>query len=452
MMKLKDLFQLEGSALKVNDASRLREAMDGLVHDAVFEKDEDKRKALLLLIKEACKEAGAVPASIQGLYEEMGRNYPGFTVPAINIRGLAYDSAKAVFRNAIEMKVGALIFEIARSEIGYTKQRPIEYATVVLAAAVREGYQGPVFIQGDHFQLVRRHYASDPKAETGYVRGLIKEAVEAEFYNIDIDSSTLVDLEQKTVKEQQRPNFQATADLADYIRDIEPQDITISVGGEIGEIGGKNSDPEELRAYLNGFKEVFTSGRGLSKLSVQTGTAHGGVVLPDGTLAKVKIDFDTLNTLSDIARKEYGLSGCVQHGASTLPDEAFDMFPKTGTSEVHLATGFQNIIYDSPALPPDFRKKIYEFIKKEFAKERKEGQTEEQFIYSTRKKAFGPLKKIWWDLPANIKGPIMKELEAKFALLFEKLKVNDTREIVDRNISPVLVKKAMPEEVKGLLA
>jgi fructose/tagatose bisphosphate aldolase len=451
-MTLKDLFSLDGGLLKLKDPSALRGAMDGLVYDAVFEEDEERKKARLTIIKEACKEAGAIPSSIQGLYEEMGRNYPGFTVPAINLRGLTYDSARAVFRKALEVDAGALIFEIARSEIGYTKQRPLEYSTVVLAAAVREGYSGPVFIQGDHFQLVRKYYASDPEAETNYIKGLIREAVDAEFYNIDIDSSTLVDLEKETLKEQQKPNFRATADLAAYIREIEPLDITVSTGGEIGEIGGKNSTPEELRAYLDGFKEVFTGGKGLSKLSVQTGTAHGGVVLPDGTLAKVKIDFETLRSLSEIARREYGLSGCVQHGASTLPDEAFDMFPKTGTSEVHLATGFQNIIYDSPALPSGFRKEVYEFIKKEYSKEWKEGKTEEQFIYSTRKKGFGPLKKQWWDLPADIRGAFAKELEAKFGLLFEKLKVGGTREIVQKSVRPVHLKKAIPEEARALMA
>ena len=249
------------------------------------------------MIKEIAKAAGAVPASIQSLYEEMGRAYPGFTVPAMNIRGLTYDTARVIFRKALEMNVGPFIFEIARSEIGYTKQRPLEYAAVVLAAAVKEGYKGPVFIQGDHFQLVRKNYLADPKPETDYVRGLIKEAIEAEFYNIDIDSSTLVDLDKETIKEQQRPNFEKTAELAAYIREIQPAGIEVSIGGEIGEIGKKNSNPDELRAYLDGFRETFKGKKGLSKLSVQTGTSHGGVVLPDGSLAQVKIDFETLQNI-----------------------------------------------------------------------------------------------------------------------------------------------------------
>ncbi len=448
-MELHNVVTVKEGLVEIRDLDKLRNMMGGLIYKAVFSEGETKT-ALLLLVKEIAKAAGAVPSSIQSLYEEMGRSYPGFTVPAINIRGLSYDVARVIFKKAMEMNVGPVIFEIARSEIGYTKQRPLEYSAVVLAAAVREGYAGPVFIQGDHFQLVRKYYLADPKPETEYVKGLIQEAIEAEFYNIDIDTSTIVDIEKETIKEQQRNNFEMTAELASYIRSIQPAGVEVSIGGEIGEIGGKNSTADELRAYLDGFRETFKENKGLSKLSVQTGTSHGGVVLPDGTLAKVKIDFETLRTLSDIARKEYGLSGCVQHGASTLPEDAFHMFPETGTSEVHLATGFQNIMYDSAALPAEFRNEVYAFMKQEYGKEWKEGQTEEQFIYSTRKKGFGPLKKKWWELPANVKEPIMNELNAKFALLFHKLRVTNTVDIVKKTVKPVVVKKEINAEVPGL--
>ena len=447
LAKLKNCVTVTGGRVRVTDGDAVRGFMDGLIYEAVFNADEEKRKGLQRFVIEIAKQMGAIPASIQSLYEEMGRNYPGFTVPAINIRGLTYDTAKVIFRKALEKKVGAMIFEIARSEIGYTNQRPLEYSAAVLAAAVKEGYRGPVFMQGDHFQTVRKYYLDNPKLETDYVKGLIREAIDAEFYNIDLDTSTLVDLDKKDLREEQRPNFQAAADLAAFIRDIEPKGVTVSIGGEIGEIGGKNSTPEELRAYLDGFRETMKSGKGVSKLSVQSGTSHGGVVLPDGSLAQVKIDFDTLKKMSDVARKEYGLSGAVQHGASTLPDNAFHKFPETGTSEVHLATGFQNIMYDSPALPAAFRDDVYRYIKENFAKEKKESQTEEQFIYSTRKKGFGPLKQKWWDLPDNVKGPIMKELSDKFELLFHELKVNGSRDLVDRTVKPVVIDKTVPEKI-----
>src|ERR671938_677564 len=94
----------------------------------------------------------------------------------------------------------------------------------------------------------------------------------------------------------------------------EPEGVTISVGGEIGEVGTQNSTVEELRAFMDGFNRTLKGKAapgtpGLSKISVQSGTSHGGVVLPDGSIADVKLDLDTLERLSTVARKEYGLAG-----------------------------------------------------------------------------------------------------------------------------------------------
>ena len=67
---------------------------------------------------------------------------------------------------------------------------------------------------------------------------------------------------------------------------------------------------------------------------------------------------DTLDRLSRVAREEYGLAGCVQHGASTLPEALFDRFPQVETAEIHLATGFQNLLYEHGAFPRDLRAEI----------------------------------------------------------------------------------------------
>ncbi len=438
---LNDWLEIKNGEIILKDESKARSSLDELVYEAVFTEDEGQKAERLILIKEIAKALGAIPASIYGLYKAMAKEFPGFTVPAINIRGLTYDFARTVFRKAIESNVGALIFEIARSEMGYTQQRPLEYATVITAAAAREGFTGPIFVQGDHFQLRRKAFFAAPEREKGQLRELIDEALEAEFYQIDIDASTLVEIEKPTVSEQQRLNYEVTAELATYIRQKEPEGVIVNIGGEIGEIGGHNSTPEELRAFLDGFNQVFSGEHGLAKISVQTGTSHGGVVLPDGTVAKVAVDFDTLRTLSELARKEYGLAGAVQHGASTLPDEMFHLFPEVGCCEIHLATGFQNLIYDHPALPESFRQEIYEFLKKNLAKEKKEGMTEAQFIYKTRKKGFGLFKKKWWDLDPKVKEQIMKDLGKKIQFLFEKLRVTNTKDIVQQTVKISKIKK-----------
>ncbi len=429
--------------IRILDEKQLRDSLiDDLILTAVFSPDEAVRAAARWVIRRTAAAAGISISSIQGLYEAMGRGeVPGFTVPAINIRALTYDTAQAVFRAALAADVGAMIFEIARSEIDYTRQRPEEYTCAVAAAALKTGYRGPLFLQGDHFQVGAKKYAKDPEAEVRAVKDLIWEAIEAGFYNIDIDTSTLVDLGEPTVAEQQRLNYTLAAELTTMIRDLEPAGITISVGGEIGEVGGKNSTVEELRAFMNGYRETLdksgTGLKGISKISVQTGTTHGGIPLADGSVARVKLDFAVLEELSRVAKAEYGLAGAVQHGASTLPDEAFDRFPATATAEIHLATGFQNIIYDSKHFPNDLRLRIYEYLKREAASERKEGDTEEQFIYKTRKKGIGPFKKELWDLPNATRAYLGGELEAQFVLLFKKLNVGGTLATVNRLILPV---------------
>ncbi|MFC1903534.1 class II fructose-bisphosphate aldolase [Chloroflexota bacterium] len=408
--------------------------IDALVEEAVFNADDRSLEKSRRAIRETAIAKGIYPASIQKLYEAAGKGlYSGITVPAINIRGITYHVARAVFRAALKNKVGAFIFEIARSEMGYTRQRPSEYTACILAAAIKEEFRGPVFIQGDHFQVNRSKYGSEPEKELNAIRELVREAVGADFLNIDIDASTVVDLNKPSLEEQQAKNSQITAEMTKLIRSIEPEGVTISVGGEIGEIGKGNSTVEDLKAFMSGYQRQLGSGvKGISKISVQTGTAHGGVVLPDGSIAEVKLDFKTLGSLSKLAREGFGMGGAVQHGASTLPDDAFDMFPKTGALEVHLATGFQNIIYDSPHFPQKLLNDIREHLSDKYSGEKKEGETEEQFFYKTRKKAFGDFKKETWSMPAENLKKIGETLEDRFSLLFRKLNVVDTVDLVNK--------------------
>ncbi len=158
-------------------------------------------------------------------------------------------------------------------------------------------------------------------------------------------------------------------------------------------------------------------------------------MLPDGSVAQVKLDFDTLKVISKIARDEYGMAGAVQHGASTLPAEAFHKFPETETAEVHLATEFQNMMYESKHFPVELRTKIYDWLKVNAASERKEGETEEQFFYKTRKKALGPFKKEIMGLSKEIRDLIAGEIEQKFEFLFKQLNAVNNKQLVDKYVT-----------------
>jgi fructose-bisphosphate aldolase class II len=455
LASLNDSARIEGSRLVMTDAPRFRgEVIDRLVHDAVFNPDESLRDAARWLIWSASQALGCGSASIHELYLARGRgefSATRFTVPAINVRCAAYLTAPQAFAAALERDAGAVIFEIARSEMAYTDQRPAEYTAVILASAIKAGWVGPVFLQGDHFQFNASKWKADPGAEMDGLKQLTSEAVAAGFLNIDIDSSTLVDLSQPTAAAEQQVNVANTVELTALIRTIEPDGVTVSIGGEIGEVGKANSTEGELRAYLDGyFGSLHGTGLpGISKVSIQTGTSHGGVVLPDGSVAQVKIDFDTMQRLSTVARDDYGLAGCVQHGASTLPDEAFHHFPTNGAAEIHLATGFQNILYDDGGLPANLHAEMMAWCVANCADERKADETDEQFLYKTRKKAIGPFKKALWTLPAEAGAEIGANLRAKFGLLFDKLGIAGTRSLVDRYVSIPDLTRPLPAALGG---
>jgi fructose/tagatose bisphosphate aldolase len=449
MSELSEVLALTGSSIAVHagrveikDARSLRQNVGKLVELSALGAGEQQGWARFL-VRSAALELGVFPSSIHELYMARGRGETPhtFTVPAMNLRVLSFEAARAVFRVAKQINAGAFIFEIARSEIGYTDQKPAEYATNILAAAIAEDWKGPVFIQGDHFQLSPKRFAADPETEVQAVRDLARDAIAAGFYNIDVDTSTLVDVTKPSVPEQQETNVRLSSGLAAHIRNLEPVGVTISVGGEIGEVGGHNSTAEELRAFMDGFNAAMTANApgkpGLSKISIQTGTAHGGTVLPNGSLASVNIDFRTLKELSRLGREAYGLGGAVQHGASTLPEEAFHKFVEYEAVEVHLATSFMTLFYENA--PEELRREMYAWLDKNAAADRKAGMTDEQFYYKARKNAVGPFKRQMYALDASARDKISSAWETQFAKLFELLGAADTRQYVDAFIHPAAV-------------
>jgi len=445
--------ELKDVEVKILDENKLRGTIENLVTAAVVDENEDRRYIACYLVRKVAIAAGVYPNSIHDLYLARGREEVpnNFTVPAINLRGLTFYAARIIFRIAKKIKAGAFIFEIARSETGYTDQRPSEYSANILGAAIAAGYKGPVFIQGDHYQISASRYNEDPDPEINALKELTQEAINAGFFNIDVDASTLVDLSKDTIVEQQVLNSELTAMFTKYIRDLEPEGLTVSIGGEIGEVGEENSTEEELRAYLDNFigdlKKIDPNEVGLSKISVLTGTSHGGVVLPDGSIKDVAVDFDLLQHLGKVSRESYGLGGAVQHGASTLPETAFSKFPEYETLEVHLATNFQNILYDE--MPADLKREIYAYLDKNHAHERKSDQTDEQFYYKTRKRALGEFKKKIWSISPDQLAKVNAAWEIQFRDLFDRLRMADTRQYVDQHIREVVIEPKLEDYLLG---
>jgi len=422
---------------------------------------ENEKAACKWLIWEVGQYVGVKPASINDLYMARGREEAplDFTVPAMNLRGMGYDMARSVFKAAKETKTGVLICELARSEMGYTDQPPAEYACMMLAGAIREGFRGGVPIQADHFQAKADKPGVPKTGEMESIKELTAEAIENGFLNIDIDMSTLVDLDKETEIEQQEGNIKYSLEMFEFIREIEPEGVSVSIGGEIGHIGGKNSTVKDFEAYINGFNSGLKEGvEGMSKISVATGTSHGGVVLQDGSLADISVDFKVLGEISKACRK-LKIGGSVQHGASTLPDKYFKEFVKAEAVEVHLATGFQNIMMDHKSFPKELLDKMYKWLDEEKKDERGKDQTDEQFHYKLRKKAWGRFKKECYLMDKEVKTEIREALIERLKFLYKELKVANTEKLAKKWIKGVemhktfrdfMTGKEKVEEVRGL--
>ena len=368
-------------------------------------------------LREMADKRGIILASINELYLARGRGEiaTNFTVPAVNLRGMTYHTARTLLKTAKKLN-GFWIFEIARSEMGYTGQYPMEYAAEIIGAAIDEEWEGPLFLQGDHFQFKNAEDIENMKR-------LVDEALQAGFYNIDIDGSTLVDLKKETVLEQQQINIKVTTEMLNYIRNKQGS-VEISVGGEIGHIGEKNSTVEDMRIFLEGV------GSGLSKVSVQTGTRHGGAIDSAGETLEMKVDFEVIDECGEEARK-WGVGGVVQHGASTLKDEQLSQFTKHNTLEIHLATGWQNIILDSESFPRNLARDMEEWVLNNFGAKYK---TIEECMYRERKKAWGQFQNRVWDIEEKNVEAIMEEVGERGTIILNELGMKDRSEILRKYI------------------
>ena len=374
--------------------------------------------------------------SIHELYMAVGRGeVSGFTVPAFNLRGMTEELAQGIFEAAKITNTGAIIFEIARSEMEYTGQSAYEFVRRVIVGADKAFWKGPIFVQADHSQVKTDDKNRILNGELDKLKKLIQDDIEAGFYNIDIDASTLVDVSLPSITEQQKTNASVTAELAKYIRNIQPENIQISIGGEIGHIGDRNSTEEDLVCFDKLFKNDFGNDFvGLSKVSVQTGTSHGGNMLSDGTMREMNVDFSVIEKLAKVSQS-LGMGGVVQHGASTLPENMFGKFPESGAIEIHLSTGWQNMIMDHPDFPTELKTEMYKWLDINKKELRKSEETDIQFYYRTRKYVWGEFRKKLEQVSQDFKTKITNEMKDRCIKLFRELKVENTIKIVDKYIN-----------------
>ena len=412
--------------------------LDTAAYDLALAPDEDRARQAAELAAFA-GEAGAYPASIGPLYRALAHgDIEPLTVPAFNMRGLTYDLARAIWRAAQAFDSGPIMFELAPSEAQVCRQPFDEFAALVLAAAVREGYHGPVFLQGDHFQVA----GPTPDQSPG-LQDWCQDALAAGVYQIDLDAAELTD-----AAGDQAPNARATAATTAYLREREaglrPGGADLVIGGEVSAIGGHNTSPAEVRAFMLELRRALPSGTaGLGKLSVQTGTSHGGIVMTDGQTGSMPLNLQLVAELATMARAEFGLPGVVQHGASTLSLVQLARLPDAGVCEVHLATFLQNLVFDHAAFPADLRARLIQSVQDESGRDAEGGApapdgpaqrsaeqpSAAQHFYRERWTCWGSFKAELWDLPEEIRAGFRDDLATWAGQVVGALRVAGRRDL-----------------------
>ncbi len=163
---------------------------------------------------------------------------------------------------------------------------------------------------------------------------------------------------------------------------------------------------------------------GVSKVSVATGTSHGGIPLPDGGVAEVKLDFEVLRVLGEVART-YGARRRRPARREHAAGRAVPPFPTVETAEIHLATGFQNASTSTrPSRRSCTRDRGLVLRRTRPTSARTARPTPSSSTRPARRRSARSSVSLW---ELDTKDEILASQAAKVGFLFDQLKVTGTR-------------------------
>ncbi|MBU0761434.1 MAG: class II fructose-bisphosphate aldolase [Candidatus Altiarchaeota archaeon] len=261
----------------------------------------------------------------------------GCIVMATNIR--ITHSARGIMLAAKELDA-AVMFEIAKSEIGYTDQPPKEFVRNIEQIAQEVEFNQPYVIHGDHIGI-----KENTSEAVGAGEKLIKDMLDAGFTSFAIDASHNFDVGAPTVRQQLRDNIEITCKLAKLI----PEQAGLEV--EVGEVGKKDpktgekalTTVEEAKTYIQAIKDA---GFNPNLIATNNGTAHGNTYDVNGNLVEqVGIDIERTKAIAD-AIAPFG-TYVAQHGITGTPLNMMHLLIGAGVLKGNVGTNWQNVALDS---------------------------------------------------------------------------------------------------------
>lgn len=269
-------------------------------------------------------------------------------VMAANIR--CQLSTPGIMRAAKELNA-AVLFEIAKSEVGYTGQSPQEFYDKITGIASELDFNTPYAIHGDHITIKENTLEDIAKAKE-----LIEAEVAAGFTSYAIDASHNFNFDGLNEREQLSDNIDITVKLADLI----PKDVCLEV--EVGEVGRNNADGTkklttvaEAVAFIEALQE---QGVKPDLLAINNGTVHGNIFDKVGNIVEqVGIDIETTKEIAD-AIKPLGVR-IAQHGITGTPLNLMHLLIDAGIAKGNVGTNWQNIYVEH--LPEEISFKMVEW-------------------------------------------------------------------------------------------
>lgn len=281
-------------------------------------------------------------------------------VMAANIR--ITHSARGIMMAAKEMNA-AVLFEIARSEVGYTGQPPQMFMDSIIKCAADTGFDQPYAVHGDHITIKENTQEAIESAQD-----LIDAEIAAGFTSYAIDASHNFDADAETTEEQLADNIEITTKLAGLI----PEDAGLEV--EVGEVG--RADPETGEKMITTVDETVTFINALHEagikpdlLAINNGSIHGNIFDKDGNIVEqVGIDIERTKAIVDAIRP-LGVK-LAQHGITGTPLRLMHLLIGAGIAKGNVGTQWQNVVVAN--MDPELLKKMEEWtLESEYAKKMK---------------------------------------------------------------------------------